>query len=146
VSFDDKSDVSRHTHNNPVIDNPKIEPKESKSLTVTMAENKGHSSELAEPITSEFEIWWRIYPNRVGKLKAEQAYASARKKATADELLEGARRYAAERSGQDAKYTKHPTTWLNAGGWLDEPQQPSRPGLAAIRAGLESFYYDEVRS
>jgi hypothetical protein len=102
-------------------------------------------NQLAES-TSEFENWWQQYPKRVGKLKAEQAYSAAKKKATADELLEGASRYAAERAGQDPKYTKHPTTWLNAGGWLDEPQQPSRPtGLAVIKAGLESFYYDEVR-
>jgi hypothetical protein len=135
------------------LDNPFKEPKrkKDKSLTIiavaSQEEKQGQTSQL-EPITSDFESWWRLYPRRVGKLKAEQAYTSVitRKKVTPDDLLEGAIRYAAERSGQDPKYTRHPTTWLNAGGWLDEPQQPSRPtGLAAIRAGLESFYYDEVR-
>ena len=30
-------------------------------------------------------------------------------------------RYAMERTGENAKFTKHPSTWLNADGWLDEP-------------------------
>jgi hypothetical protein len=30
-------------------------------------------------------------------------------------------RYAAERTGEDDKYTKHPATWLNAECWKDAP-------------------------
>jgi hypothetical protein len=43
-------------------------------------------------------------------------------------LEAGAMRYAAERTGQDHKFTKYPTTWLNGDCWTDEPP-PS--GLAA---------------
>ena len=35
-------------------------------------------------------------------------------------------RYAAERTGQDAHWTKHPATWLNNECWKDEPA-PSPP-------------------
>ena len=36
------------------------------------------------------------------------------------ELLEGIRRYAITRAGQDEQYTVHPATWLNQGRWADE--------------------------
>ena len=35
--------------------------------------------------------------------------------------IEGARRYAAARSGEDQKFTKHPAGWLRDGCWQDEP-------------------------
>jgi hypothetical protein len=53
--------------------------KKDKSLTIiavaSQEEKQGQTSQL-EPITSDFESWWRLYPRRVGKLKAEQAYTS----------------------------------------------------------------------
>jgi len=36
--------------------------------------------------------------------------------------MDGARRYAEARAGQDPQYTAHPATWLNAGRWDDEIQ------------------------
>jgi hypothetical protein len=65
-----------------------------------------------------FEAFWEAYPRKVAKLAAEKAFTKAR--APAAELVAGAKRYAIEREGQDPKYTKHPATWLNGGGWLDE--------------------------
>jgi hypothetical protein len=69
-----------------------------------------------------FEDWWRQYPKRVAKAAALKAYRTVitKKLATVDELLAGAMRYAAEREGQDPRYTKHPATWLNGGCWADE--------------------------
>jgi hypothetical protein len=69
-----------------------------------------------------FEEWWRHYPKKVGKDAARKAYSQAtRNGATAAALLQGAMRYAAERDGKDPHYTKHPSGWLNAGRWKDEP-------------------------
>jgi hypothetical protein len=89
-----------------------------------------------------FEIWWEVYPKRVAKFAAATAYGNALNSglATTETLLAGAKRYAAEREGQEAKFTKHPTTWLNGGCWMDEPQVSS--GLAkkgSAYAGLRSF-------
>jgi hypothetical protein len=39
--------------------------------------------------------------------------------------LSGAMRYAAERSGQDSKYTKLAATWLRKGSWANEPAKPA---------------------
>ena len=68
-----------------------------------------------------FDDFWRAYPKRVAKKGARKAYDKAIEGGATDAaLLAGAQRYAAERNGQDPKYTKHPATWLNGGCWEDE--------------------------
>jgi hypothetical protein len=78
---------------------------------------------------SGFEEFWKIYPRKVAKLKAEKLYAAIikTKRAAAGELLDGAMRYAAERANEDPKYTRHASTWLNGGCWADDPKPPSSP-------------------
>ena len=66
----------------------------------------------------EFETWWQHYPKRVARKEAERAFLKARKTATLEQLIAGAKRYAA--SITDPKYTANPATWLNQGRWLDE--------------------------
>ena len=36
------------------------------------------------------------------------------------DLIDGARAYAASVAGKEQKYIAHPTTWLNQGRWEDE--------------------------
>jgi hypothetical protein len=68
-----------------------------------------------------FDRFWKAYPKRVAKEAARKAYDKALERGATDAaLLAGAQRYAAERNGQDAKFTKHPATWLNGGCWEDE--------------------------
>jgi hypothetical protein len=75
---------------------------------------------------ANFEEFYRCYPKHAAKTAALKTYRTimAKKLATAEDLLAGATRYAAERSGQDPKFTKHPSTWLNGGCWSDEPVRP----------------------
>jgi hypothetical protein len=74
----------------------------------------------ASPAES-FERFWDVYPRRVAKVAAERAFAKAIEGgADPETLIAGAQRYAAERAGQEPRYTKHPATWLNAGCWEDE--------------------------
>ncbi|MET4034945.1 MULTISPECIES: helix-turn-helix domain-containing protein [unclassified Bradyrhizobium] len=70
---------------------------------------------------SNFPDFWSAYPKRVAKAQAEKAFAAAIKRsADPAAMIDGAKRYAAERAGQDPKFTKHPATWLNGECWLDE--------------------------
>ncbi|WP_439925299.1 helix-turn-helix domain-containing protein [Nitrobacter sp. JJSN] len=80
-------------------------------------------------VDHSFNEFWTVYPKKVDKLKAEKLYATIikTKRATALQLLDGARRYAAAKAGTERKFIKHPSTWLNAGGWLDEPEHTARP-------------------
>ncbi|MEP2955545.1 MAG: helix-turn-helix domain-containing protein [Sulfitobacter sp.] len=78
---------------------------------------------LKEPFLSDFDTFWEVVPRKVAKGKARIAFKAALKKAKAPEIIDGMRRYAATRVGQDEKYTAHPATWLNGEQWADEAPQ-----------------------
>ena len=67
-----------------------------------------------------FEDFWKAYPRRVSKGAAEKAWGAALKKADAETIINGARRYAGATVATEPRYVKHPATWLNDKGWLDE--------------------------
>jgi hypothetical protein len=87
-----------------------------------------YSDRHARALQVEFERWYAIFPKHKARGEAEKAYRRVRSQgATAEALIAGAKHYAAERAGQDPKYTKHPATWLNAKCWLDSPEGPTPP-------------------
>lgn len=71
-----------------------------------------------------FEQWWKEYPRKIDKKKALEKFTSilADKKATLEELLTGAKKYAlhCQEEKTEEKYIKHPTTWLNGECWQNE--------------------------
>ena len=90
------------------------------------------SSFSDDELNTEFHGWYLQYPKRVGSKAAEKAYRTIRlqKLATADELLQGVMRYAAERDterdpAQRQRFTAHPATWLNQHRWKDEMAKPN---------------------
>ena len=80
-----------------------------------------------------FKAFWAVYPRKRAKGAAEKAFVSALKRAPPEQIIEGARRYADERKGQDPKFTAHPATWLNADRWKDEPDHEHTRTLNADR-------------
>jgi hypothetical protein len=136
------------------IDQPKtshIRPKERSDDDEKRApdgiENTS-ASPRADDHGGRFAEFWDAYPKRVAKQAAEKAWAKALQSGVdAIRLVEGARRYAAQRDGQDPRYTKHPATWLSSGCWDDEPE-PARPvarvnGHAAWTNPADQSVYDE---
>jgi len=78
------------------------------------------------PAVDGFAEFYAQFPKKVERRAAQVAYAKAIKRGVDPAIiLRGAMRYAAERAGQDPKYTKHPATWLNKGCWDDEPSPRS---------------------
>lgn len=74
-------------------------------------------------LLSEFETrFWKAYPHKVSKGAARRAWLKARRKASADEILDGIIRYKAAKPADRA--WQHPATWLNGEGWLDDPAPP----------------------
>src|SRR3990167_3618163 len=67
---------------------------------------------------NDFDEFWAVYPRKIGKGGARKSHRNALKRATAVEILAGAKRYAATKP--DPQFTKHASTWLNADCWLDE--------------------------
>jgi hypothetical protein len=78
---------------------------------------------------AEFEEFWKKYPRKIGKLLARKAYATARKQATQQELLDGVEAYIKHKPGY-ADFA-HPGSWLRAGRWMDEWEAPPKPMHAA---------------
>lgn len=68
----------------------------------------------------EFEDWYAAYPRHVGKGAARKAYRTARKKASADELMAAAVRATEQYRGKEEQFVPHPSSWLNAERWLDQ--------------------------
>lgn len=96
-------------------------------------------SEISPPAAASnaFEEWYGLFPRRVAKGAARKAYERIIKKklATAEELKDGATRYAASVINHDPKYVKHPATWLNGECWLDEPDKLPATADARTSAG-----------
>jgi hypothetical protein len=81
------------------------------------------------------DIFWLAYPRKTEKLSAMKKLATIRKSGivTFSDMMAGVRRYAA--SGTDPQFTKHPTTWLNAGCWSDEIQSGGGYGQRTANSG-----------
>lgn len=67
-----------------------------------------------------FADFYSAYPRKEARRAAAKAYSGALARAAGDAILAGARRYATSRKGEEAKFTKHPATWLNNDCWKDE--------------------------
>lgn len=85
----------------------------------------------AGPVYSEeFILWWKQYPQKVGKLKALTAYEASIARVKVERgfqpveahqhLLTAARAFAASDKGR-GQYVPHPTTFLNEGRYDDDP-------------------------
>lgn len=97
-----------------------------------------------------FGRFWAVYPKKTSKAGARRKFETALKTATAEEIIAGAERYAAERAADprpDAdQWTKYPTTWLHNGCWEDEPARPLRAvsgGYQPYRNPIDQSIYDE---
>ena len=71
-----------------------------------------------------FEAFWDAYPKHKDKKAALKAWKRATKEVPNDTLVDAALAYATDEN-RDPQYTKHPATWLNAGAWDDQPDQPT---------------------
>lgn len=85
------------------------------------------------PDPDPFDEFWSIYPRRVGKRAASAAFGRARLRAPVEEILDGARRFARDPNLPESQYVPHPTTWLNADRWEDDPLPPRRGTSAPSR-------------
>ena len=84
-----------------------------------------------------FQKFYVEYPKHVGRGAAIRALRGALKAATAEEIIEGAKRCAADCKEKDIdfKYIPHPATWLNQQRWLDYPHLVEDADLIVARIG-----------
>ena len=81
-------------------------------------------------IMADFENLWEIYPRKIGKKKALDAYARALKKGVSFETIKkGIENYNKQikANGTAPAYIKHGSTWFNGECWNDEYITSSQP-------------------
>lgn len=102
--------------------------KKTKEITSLSQEDHAQTSGSSEreSRSDRFDEFWDVYPRKVGKKKARAKFAAAVKAAgDAQRVIDGAKRLATDPNLPERQFVPHPTTWLERGGWDDEPL-PSR--------------------
>src|SRR5688572_15726721 len=102
-----------------------------------------YARQLTPELQSEFDSFYAIYPRKEGPRAAQQSFASARKRVTFQQIMDGLQlsmRYWAAK-GSTREYIPHPTTWLNQDRCLNEysPEQlqPREPKAEKPRKGAQ---------
>jgi hypothetical protein len=81
-----------------------------------------------EKQSKDFDAFWEKYPRKVEKTPAFEAYVSALKEATPDDLLKALDGYLADiaENKTEKKYIKHPATFLHKNRWRDYLDRPAK--------------------
>ena len=82
--------------------------------------------ESLNDISHNFDQFWKLYPRKVGKGKARQAFEKALEKTDIDIILAGVEAYVYHEGYNDMEFIAHPTSWLNGERWDDEYDTPLR--------------------
>lgn len=88
---------------------------------------KEQEQEKENYYTPSFESFWKMYPRKIGKKKAFEAWRKADcENGILQEVLKGAEAYADHCSSEktEMKFIAHPTTWINQERWTDEYGMP----------------------
>ena len=87
----------------------------AKAPNATPLEVQENTTNNNNEYSDEFETFWIEYPKRPGnpKRKAFRCWnARIREGVTPQQMIDGAKQYAASRCGENPKYTKHASTFL----------------------------------
>jgi hypothetical protein len=115
-----------------------LEQNSSESLAKTETETESETINLVNTYDqTAFNEFWELVPRKVAKATAEKAFIKATRQTSALEIIEGMRRLANDPNLPDTQYIPHPTTWLNAQGWNDDPY-PARTRTNAKLANQQS--------
>ena len=135
-----------------LVKKPKLVKKKkstSKEIETQLVKKSLHTKEtntkenIQKKYICSFEDWWKLYPRKVAKKKAESIYL---KKATDKEIeqsmFDGLRKYIAkwEAEGQEKEYIPHASTWLNGERWEDDIQIEKGSGKKRFSSESSSQY------
>lgn len=97
------------------------------ALEVTPVVMLNLNRNLKEPIypphkvEEAFQEFYNAYPRKREPLAARKAFVKALEHATPEVIVAGAVRLAADPNLPPKQFIPYPATWLNSGGWDDEP-------------------------
>ena len=104
------------------IENRELENREFKDIAQDCAkENKFNQTEA-------FEQFYQAYPRKKSKDAARKRWDKLKvTPALFDDIMHGLERAKKQKEWQDIQFIQYPATWLNSGGWKDEPDTPQQP-------------------
>jgi hypothetical protein len=107
--------------------------------STTSETEEGKKERKESRASSEFEAWYTAYPRKKSRKAAESAYRKVidSGEISAADLLARTVAYAAsvkDTPPDQRRYIPHPASWLNSGGYLDEPEP-----LSATNAGTSKI-------
>lgn len=78
--------------------------------------------------TEAFEQFYQAYPRKKSKDAARKRWDKLKVTPTLfAEIMQGLERAKKQKEWQDIQFIPYPATWLNSGGWKDEPDTPQQP-------------------
>jgi hypothetical protein len=152
TSFTERSVNPHGSTNDPAV-RDHVHSSAGSTLEGKGKEGKGRERKTAPPAApaepDTFPGFWSVYPRKVDKRIAERAYRTALKRgATPEQIIAAARAYAESQRNTELRFVKHPSSWLNAGAYENEPE-PLRlvsggsNGYRAFTNPVNSSVYDE---
>jgi len=82
--------------------------------------NEKPATVVAEIVEDDgFTEFWKHYPRKVGKRKAETKYKAALKRASAQTINDAAKKLSEDPNLPEQRFIKYPTTWLEGDCWED---------------------------
>lgn len=136
---------------------PELTPQIGESLDSTsktpLRKDSLHARMRARDTSAEFAEFWQLYPRKVGKLAAAERFAAAVAKGHEPcHIIAALQQQLPAMVAQEWEFRPHPTTWLNGGRFLDEPDsdppQTDHPRNGARpkfgNSFWESIWNDEV--
>jgi hypothetical protein len=100
---------------------PSTTPTDSR-LTPSTSVDISTADAVAVPEWTPFDAFWDAYGKKVGRGAAEKAWAKATKRADPEVIITAAHHHTEwhKRSGTEARFIPHASTWLNEKRWADE--------------------------
>jgi hypothetical protein len=102
-------------------------------------------TDIKQNARASFDIWWKLYPHKVGKKDAEKVFATVIKTISFEALCEGVEDYI--RDKPDDRQWCNPATWLRQGRWDDKPAPNGKMGWGETAKGMmdDEERYSEPR-
>lgn len=128
------TETKAESKNNPAETQPVISANQEKTVSKTNQEpiTNNHNQEDQKPCAPSahdddacgmFAKFWRLYPRKTDKAKAQKAWAKLDPgQPLFDEIMQGLAKHCASRdwTKDDGQFIPHPTTWLKGRRWEDE--------------------------
>jgi biotin operon repressor len=110
-----------YTTQDPTQDNPTQDNPLHKNNNIKNKNLKNNERTYSDSLQICFDEFWTHYPKKVDKGAAFRAFKKVIKQEAAENIIEGAKRYAEDPNLPEKQFIKNPATWLNAESWENGP-------------------------